>query len=138
MRMSISRLRDRATKLLEKHEDAHRSNIVCFILDKQGRVISTGYNSMLKTSTKQGQLAIKCGEPERKYRHAEVHAVSKAKWIKSKAHAIFVVRKLRNSDSLALAKPCQICDMAIRELENVRFLIYSNTEGHITFEKNIR
>lgn len=90
-----------------------RHNITAIIYDKRGRVLSIGKNSYVKTHPLQYKHACAAGLPEKKFLHAEVHAIVKCKNL-SKAYSIFISRYTK--DGLpANAKPCKVCMSAIRE-----------------------
>jgi len=91
-----------------------RHNVTAIIFDKRGRILSIGKNSYVKTHPKQAAFARKSGVPCKIYLHAEIHAITKCKDL-SKAHKILIMRY----DSIGnprLAKPCKICDDAIKDV----------------------
>jgi len=88
-----------------------RYEITAIIYDKRGRVLSIGKNSYHKTHPLQLQHAECVGLPEKIYLHAEIHAITKCKYL-DKAHRIVVTRF--DSDGVARsAKPCPVCQSAI-------------------------
>lgn len=89
-----------------------RPVIKATIYDKKGRIISIGYNSYIKTNTYQAKLAEQTGTPDKQFLHAEVAAIIKAQR-KGKPHRIFVERYNKLGEPV-LAKPCPICDLAIK------------------------
>lgn len=82
------------------------------IRDKRGRVLSIGKNSYVKTHPLQAQHARKVGMEHKIYLHAEVQAIIRCPDI-SKAHKIEIFR-FNNKGEPMLAKPCPICDSAIK------------------------
>lgn len=84
------------------------------IYDKKGKVLSIGENSYIKTHPYQAKLAKQIGGEytEKCFLHAEVAAILKCKDL-SKAHRIMVTR-VGKSGNLLLAKPCPICQSAIK------------------------
>lgn len=87
-------------------------DIKATIYDKRGRILSVGLNSYMKTHPWQGKLAKNVGRPEAIYLHAEIAALVKLKdW--SKAHRIKVERYDSNGNPV-MAKPCEICQSALR------------------------
>lgn len=90
-----------------------KHNITAVIYDKRGRVLSIGKNSYVKTHTIQANYAKRVGLPEKQFIHAEIDAIIKCRSLE-KAHKIFVSRTAANGRP-ALAKPCKICQMAIKE-----------------------
>jgi tRNA(Arg) A34 adenosine deaminase TadA len=83
------------------------------IYDKRGRVLSVGQNSYVKTHPLQKKLASRVGQPFKERLHAEVAAIVKCRDL-SKAHTIKIFR-FNNDGRPALAKPCCICESAIKE-----------------------
>jgi tRNA(Arg) A34 adenosine deaminase TadA len=88
-------------------------SITAVIYDKRGRVISIGKNSYTKTHTYQAKVASKAGLPHKVFLHAEIHAILKCQDLK-RAHKIFVSRYSQDGKALN-AKPCPICESAIKE-----------------------
>jgi len=84
-----------------------RQAVTAFIYDKRGRLLSTGFNSYIKTHTVQAKAANKVGRPSCIYLHAEIAALVKIKdW--SKAYKLVVMRYLKDGTP-ANAAPCTIC-----------------------------
>ncbi len=54
-----------------------KQSVVATVYDKQGNVVSVGYNSYIKTHPLQAKLACRCGQPEKVYLHAEIAALVK-------------------------------------------------------------
>lgn len=90
---------------------AHHS-LTAIIYDKRGRVLSIGQNSYIKTHPLQKKYAEKVGEPYKQNLHAEIAAIVKCKSLE-RAHTIKIFRFGANGKP-ALAKPCSICESAIR------------------------
>jgi deoxycytidylate deaminase len=91
---------------------AHQ-NITAIIFDKKGRVLSIGKNSYIKTHPRQARYAKAAGLPEKQFLHAEIAAIIKCRSLE-KAHRILVTR-INKKGKPALAKPCPVCEVAIRE-----------------------
>lgn len=89
-----------------------QQNITAIIYNKRGKVLAIGKNSYIRTSRLQRYHATKTGNPEAVYCHAEIHAIQQCTDL-SKAHRIEVTRRLKNGKT-GLAKPCEICDSAIK------------------------
>ena len=89
-----------------------RQAIMAIIYDKRGRVLSIGKNQYLKTHPMQAKYAQEVCQPEKVYLHAEIHAIVRCRAL-SKAHKIFVSRWDKQGKPM-LAKPCEICQSAIR------------------------
>lgn len=97
-----------------------KQQITATVYDRRGRVLSVAQNSYEKTHPYQAQLAQRAGYPERQYLHAEIHALIKCRGI---PHKIRIERR-NNQGQLLLAKPCPICELAIKKA-GVRFVEYS-------------
>lgn len=96
--------------------------LTAIIYDKKGRVLSIGKNSYVKTHPYQQKMADEVGLHEKKYLHAEIHAILKCTNLK-KAHSIFVSRF--NSEGKPMnAKPCPVCLRAI-ELAGIHDIRYT-------------
>lgn len=86
------------------------------IFDRKGNVLAIGFNSYSKTHPLQFKLACKCGNPDRSYLHAEIDAIRKLKSNTDYAYRIYVERYFKNGKP-ALAKPCEICQLAIKKVK---------------------
>lgn len=100
---------------------SNKRNILATTFDKRGRVISKASNSYIKTHTLQASYASKVGTDYKIYLHAEVLAI-----IRAKGRQIYKIRIERyTKDNLpALAKPCPICELAIKEA-GIKFVEYT-------------
>ena len=96
--------------------------ITSTIYDKKGRVLSTAVNSYLKTHPEMARLGKVCHLPEKEYLHSEVLAIIRASK-KGIPYKIKVERYNRNGEPL-LAKPCPICELAIKEA-GIKFVEYT-------------
>lgn len=94
--------------------------VTATVYDKRGRILSTATNSYKKTHPWQAELADRAGHPEKKYLHAEVLALLRCKGDPYKIK----VERVNRRGQLRLAKPCPICELAIKEA-GVRFVEYS-------------
>ena len=89
-----------------------RQAITAVIYDRRGRSISTGRNSYTKSHPLQARLAREAGLHHKIYLHAEIEALVRLRdW--SRAHKM-VVERYAKSGEPALAKPCPICQRALR------------------------
>jgi len=102
-----------------------KHSLTAVIYDKRGRVLSIGQNNYTKTHTLQAKYAMKAGKPQSLYLHAEIHAITKCRDL-SKAHKIFISRWGKDG-SPRLAKPCKICEEAIREA-GIKLIEYTVNE----------
>lgn len=91
---------------------ANNYRLCAIIVDKKGKILSIGTNSYHKTHPTQAYYASKSDNANRIFLHAEIDAIVKCK---GKADAIYIAR-LGNSGKPRLAKPCDICRRAIRDL----------------------
>ena len=88
-----------------------RFEITAFAYDKRGRLLSIGRNSYIRTHPLQAKLAKKAGRPQAIYVHAELSALLKAR---QQVHKLVVVRYNKDGTP-GNAKPCEICQLAIKE-----------------------
>ena len=96
-----------ARNFLLGRTEKHR---VCAITTYKGKITAIGLNSYVKTHPEQARLAARVGHASKQYLHAEVAALLKSK----KADKIHVFR-LNKQGKWLNAKPCSICQLAIRE-----------------------
>lgn len=83
------------------------------VYDKHGRVLGTAQNSYIKTHPKQAAFAKKAKIPLACFLHAEVLAIIRAQK-NGTPYKISVERYFKNGET-AMAKPCPICEIAIKE-----------------------
>lgn len=88
-----------------------RQEVMAYAYDKRGRLISTGRNSYSKSHPLQHHFAVQAGRPSAIFLHAELAALLAAG--KRVVHRLVVVRKNKQGESV-LAKPCDICQRAIK------------------------
>ena len=86
--------------------------ITATIFDKQGRMLVSAHNNYTKTHPLQAKFAIKAGQPDRIYLHAELACLTKLK-NRSGAYKIKVER-YKKDGTPGNAKPCAICQAAIK------------------------
>lgn len=96
-----------------------RQRIGCVITNKKGRVIAAGFNKK-KTHPKQKAYAIKTDNEHHEYLHAEIDALVKSH---HSPHTIYISRIMRNGNT-GLARPCDICMMAIKEA-GIQRIVYT-------------
>lgn len=101
---------DYGVQLLRKKPRTGRYHLVAIALDKSGNIIAKSYNSYLKTHPEQAKYAALAGTPYKCFLHAEMGALIKAK---TQVDKLVVVRINRAGEPVN-AKPCPICEMAIR------------------------
>lgn len=124
---------ERLQKALLKHKQenpvySHRSKyaVGALTLDSNGSIISIAFNSYCKTHPYMKELASKTSKKESCYLHAEVAAIIKAK---GKAKTLLVTR-LTAKNTVALARPCPICEIALREAE-IENVYYTNNDKEL-------
>ena len=89
-----------------------KQNITAILYDKKGRILSVGKNNYIKTHPLKAKSAHAVGEDHKIYLHAEIDALVKAKnW--NKAYKL-VITRFSKDGSPALAKPCKVCQHAIK------------------------
>jgi deoxycytidylate deaminase len=101
--------------------------LIAATLDKRGRIISIGENSLTKTHPLMYHYSTKSKTYNKIYLHAELSAMVKSY---SYAHSIIVIRINREGE-FAMARPCPICMMAIKEAK-IKKIWYSNRENGLT------
>lgn len=95
-------------------------------IDGSGSIISLAFNSYQKTHPMMKQLASKTKRKEAIYLHAEVSAL-----IKSKGQAkTIIVSRLTANNNIALARPCPICQMALKQAK-IDQVYYTNNDGEL-------
>lgn len=94
--------------------------ITAIIYDKRGNILSIGKNSYVKTRPLQAMFAKKVGEEHKVFLHAEVHALIRCDNL-DRAHRIAIFR-YNEAGEAVLAKPCKICQNAIRSLTKIKIV----------------
>ena len=97
----------------------------------RNEIISTGQNRA-KSSELQYHFAKAAGRPEAIYPHAEISCLNKFKrmsWMSKDFHLmkIFVFRE--TEEGLGLAKPCEICTLALKSF-GIKHIYYTSKEGY--------
>lgn len=113
--------------LTAKLSTALRNKTGCVITDKKGNILSIGVNNITKTHPIQKKFAKRSGNIERQYLHAEIHALIKCN---GRPHTIYVAR-ITTKELTALAKPCAVCSLAIKEA-GVKKVVYTDNNGIIS------
>lgn len=96
-------------------------SITATAYDKQGRKLSVGQNDYSRTHPIQAELAARVGLHEKQMLHAEVMCI-----IRARSNQIYKI-KIERYDSKGnpkLAKPCPICELAIKEA-GIKFVEYT-------------
>ncbi len=110
-----------------------RQHVGATCLDKRGRLLSHATNSYKKTHPLQAYFAKKVGKPHQVFLHAEIAAILAAKG--KKIHKIVIFRRDHVFHRLALAKPCPICQEAIKAfgIKHVEYSTNNGTWEHIIY-----
>jgi len=112
---------------IEDH--GHNRHLVSAVItDSCGKIISKASNSYNKTHPLQAKHACKTSKPDKIYLHAEIAALVKCHKM---PHTLYVFRFLRDGN-MALAKPCPVCDLALREA-GVKKVIYTSDSGLVEY-----
>lgn len=90
---------------------SQRYFILAKCYDKKNNLLSVAFNSYKKTHPIQAYYAKRVGLPEKEYLHAEILAILRAK--DKQIYRISVERYDKDGHA-ALAKPCPICEEAIK------------------------
>lgn len=91
-----------------------KPSITAICYDKRGRILSIGKNSYVKTHPLQAKYAKITGETQKIYLHAEIAAIVRCR-DPSKVEKIRVIRLNKYGQPMN-ARPCKICEQAIKEL----------------------
>jgi deoxycytidylate deaminase len=110
---NINKILDKAIEIASLMEsDKHRHCAI--ITDKKNKILSIGINSYKKTSPLQKEYAIKVGQENKIYNHAELSAVIRLPY-GSKPENICIAR-VDKYNKPCLSKPCKLCQLCIKEI----------------------
>ena len=116
---------DLAIKVAESSKS--KKKVGALLLHKN-KVITQGVNQDTKSHPLQARLAEAVGLGEKIYLHAEISALVKCK---SEVDTIVVARLGGHSgDEIRNAKPCKICELAIREA-GIKNVYYTMNDGFL-------
>ena len=114
-------------KEISKLSDFQPEHIGAIIV-LRNEVISTGYNRS-KSSPSQGIWSARAGRPEAIYTHAEISCLDKLSFRDDfRLAKIYVYRETKNG-TLANARPCEICTMALKAY-GVNHIFYTTNDGY--------
>lgn len=88
-----------------------RYRVGAVLLDKKGKVCSTGINSFQKTHPTQKRYAVKVGMPHKEFLHAEIAALVKCR----QKPTILVLARVDSKGTIMPVSPCPICKLALKE-----------------------
>lgn len=121
-------------KLINTLSNAINSNkkywVIAASLDHHNNIISIGENSYQKTHPLQSRLSIKVGNRNREYLHAEIASLVKNR---IKPESIIVVR-MTCSGLVRMARPCNICNLALREA-GIKYIYFSGDDEILHMEE---
>jgi tRNA(Arg) A34 adenosine deaminase TadA len=123
-----------AHKIIERKEndDTCKYHMGAVAISKTGHILSYGFNSYSKTHPLQYKHSCLSNDRHgRIYLHAEISAIVKAK----KEIDTLIVTRMLKDNSFAIAKPCPICQSAIREA-GIRKVYYTNYNGELILLNN--
>ncbi len=89
-------------------------NLIAFIKDRKGKILSIGKNSYIKTHPMMYKIALSNGDldPKKIFIHAEIDAIIKCKHLDI-AYSLEVYRVSKSGKYLS-SKPCPICMSGIK------------------------
>jgi deoxycytidylate deaminase len=123
--MNIAReLKEKLNKDLSSTKEYKRFFVAAATIDSNGKIIAIRLNSYMKTHPMMARYALNLDKQYKVYLHAEIAALVASN---RKATDIFVARMTRDR-KFAYAKPCYICEMAIREA-GIKRIYYTDDEG---------
>jgi tRNA(Arg) A34 adenosine deaminase TadA len=96
------------------------------ILLKRGKIVASATNLETKSHPEQARYAKRVGKPLNIYLHAEIGALVRCT---CEADTIIVCRVDKKGD-IKLAKPCPICELAIKE-SKIKNIYYTNNKGEL-------
>lgn len=88
-----------------------KQRIYSIIVDKRGRIISSGTNSFTKSHSRQAYYAEKVGQQHKIFLHSEISAIVNCK---QQGYAIYTARVDRKGNPLPCA-PCEVCQYALKD-----------------------
>lgn len=110
---------------LAKENPVNGYKFGCVITDKKGNKISESWNSYSKSHTLQFKYAKRVGREKAIYLHSEISALIRGR---GQGHTMYVCRVDRFGKP-AMAKPCPICQAAIKNESTIERVIYSINEN---------
>jgi len=127
---ALERLRKYLAETSDFEDDTKKFFVAAVTLDVKGQILSIRSNSY-KTHPKMVKLSQSAQWGTKKiFLHAEVAALVSSQ---NKVHTIIIAR-MRRDGSLAIARPCPICQLAIKEAK-VKKIYFTNEQGELTLLK---
>lgn len=106
--------------------------ILAKALDKRGRLIASAHNNYTKSSPLMKHFAKLAGQPDRIFWHAECLAIARCG---DKTPHTLIVERFDYEGKPALAKPCKVCTLAIKEY-GVKKVRYTYPGGY--YEQDVK
>jgi len=130
--MNIEKVEHKLISILSSTIDTSKKYwVIAASLDHHNNIISIGENSYQKTHPMQSRFSLKAGGGRnREYLHAEIASLVKNR---NKPESIIVIR-LTSTGLVRMARPCNICTLALREAE-VKYIYYSGDDGHLYLDE---
>ena len=100
----------------------HKQRLGCVVTDRRGRMIAAAHN-IAKTHPLQHKYSTRVHRVK-PFLHAEIAALVRCR---AQPHTLYVAR-LKRDGSVGLARPCPICEEAIREA-GVKRVVYTTNGG---------
>jgi deoxycytidylate deaminase len=110
---------------IELAESSISKRKVGAILLKRGKIVAAATNLETKSHPEQARYAQKAGKPLNIYLHAEIRAL-----IKCDCADTILVARVDKKGNVKMAKPCPICQLAIRE-SKVNNVFYTTNNGSV-------
>lgn len=104
-----------------------RHKLIAKAYDKKGNQLSVGFNDYDRTHPVQLHFAKLANSPKQTRLHAEIHALLRCR---DKVPFSVSVERYDYQGNPALARPCKICMIALREY-GVRWVNYTDKSGWI-------
>jgi glucuronate isomerase len=104
--------------------------IIAKCFDRKGNQLSFGTNNYRKTHPMMQHFAKIAGLPEKEYLHAEIQALLR---VKDKQVYRLTVERYDSEGNPALAKPCAVCQEAIKAF-GVSVVEYTDSTGFNTIK----
>ena len=102
--------------------------VASVITDRQGKILSQGQNSFIKTHPTQAMWAHLVEGKEKIYLHAEMEAIIKNDQA-NRAHTIYVARVGTRDGKIKLSRPCKTCSVAILKATSIERVVYTTDNG---------
>lgn len=115
-------------KLQEQNTDIgkYQHRVGTIITDRKGNILSTGFNSYIKTHPRQKKYNLYIN-PTKIFLHAEIDSLVKCR---GEPHTMIICR-IGRDNQIRLAKPCKGCYNAIKDVQ-VKKVYFTNNFGELT------